>query len=425
MPNEPGNLERRLADFESAWRSGRAPTIGEHVAADSGLLAEIIAIDLEYRWRSDGKSLDGDDAIGLQPRLADYVSVLDHLSSVHDLPAWLVAEEYRVRRLWGDRPTMDHFIAGYPEHLSTLVRLLRVIDNELVADGAARSVTVESRLPSVDDSRVTLLYSDFILQQHLGTGGVGKVYRATQRGREQPVAIKTLLKSRQRSPTAVEQFIRESEIVRQLDHPNIVQSYGLGRFPGGGHFIAMDYVDGGDLATRIKLDPIAVVEAVEITCVVAEAIEYAHKRGVVHCDLKPGNILVSSSGHIYVTDFGFARLLNTNTEPFSVGGTPGYMAPEQFQSEIELGPAVDVYGIGAVLYSLLTSRSPRTAEILDKSDARTEYTTDVQPPGTIRPGIPDEIEQACMRCLEESPADRFSNAQQVATILRQLVNGPS
>ncbi len=402
------SVEQHFADFESAWRSGRVPMISDYLVADQtpdltmALLAELIAIDLEYRWRDDKRRKT--DAVGEQPRMSAYVRVIDQLDSVNDLPAWLVAEEYRVRRLWGDRPKKDQFIAKYPEHLTVLVPLLCVIDDELAADGMAPSNKTDPPALQTNDIRTALPFSDFVLEQHLGTGGMGKVYRATQRSSGRKVAIKALLKSRQRSPTAVEQFIREADIVQQLDHPNIVRVHGLGRFPGGGHFLLLDFVDGVDLAARITSGTVAIADALRITCAVAEAVEYAHQHSVIHCDLKPSNVLLSNSGQVYVTDFGFAQLLNTNdTGSRTHGGTPAYMAPEQFQADCEPHPTIDVYGIGAILFSLLTGRTPHEAE--------------------LQPGVPSDVKQIYLRCLAKVPAERFQHAGDVADALEKTISG--
>ena len=150
----------------------------------------------------------------------------------------------------------------------------------------------------------------------------------------------------------------------------------------------------------------------------AEAIEYAHQHGVVHCDLKPSNVLRSNSGQIYVTDFGFAQLLDTDgKEGRTLGGTPAFMAPEQLQAGFDPSPAVDVYGIGAVLFSLLTAHAPMNCQTIDGVLSPGQAATEPRRPGELRSGIPDDVEQACMRCLARMPADRFSRAADVATAL--------
>lgn len=200
------------------------------------LVLQLVAVDIEYRWLPNGMDIATNDPLGTKPHLARYIAQFETLGSIEGLPTWLLAEEYHVRQLWGDRPSHDRFLAEHPAHVAELLTELVRIDRELAAD---ESGVIQPRQPfrTIEaDPRAPLPYSDYLIQQHLGTGGMGKVYRATQRSLGRSVAIKALRKSRQDDPLAVEQFLQEARIVGQLRHSNIVGVHGLGRFPGVGFF---------------------------------------------------------------------------------------------------------------------------------------------------------------------------------------------
>ncbi|MCH7871198.1 MAG: serine/threonine protein kinase [Planctomycetes bacterium] len=389
------------------------------------LLLELVAVDMEHRWRigNEVTGSDDEDAVGPKPTLADYLASLDRLGPIAELPGWIVAEEYRVRQLWGDQPNLDQFIAQYPSHLGELVRLLPKIDPELTADSAI--VRPQQRLfsPTEPDPRAPLPFTDYVLEQHLGSGGMGKVYRATQRSLRRHVAVKALLKSRQNDPVAVEQFVREARLVGQLKHPNIVSVHGLGRFPGGGYFLVMELVEGHDLALRLRSEILPIAEAVRITVDVASAIQHAHQQGIVHCDLKPANVLLDAAQHVFVTDFGFAQLIaKTPGQAAGVGGTAGYMAPEQLNSEVgEIGPATDIYGLGALFYSLLTRQPPGGLPI---ALASREIVPTIVRPRDLREDVPAEVEDICLRCLQWRPTDRYQRAADIIAALQPWVARP-
>src|SRR5262249_40768306 len=152
--------------------------------------------------------------------------------------------------------------------------------------------------------------------------------------------------------TATIRFLEEAEFLARLRHPGIVTVHGLGHLPDGGHFLVMDLIEGSDLAREMSTGPVPVVQALRWVSEAADAIEHAHQQGVIHCDLKPSNLLLDRAGHIHVTDFGLGRSLSGDRQ--SVGGTAGFMAPEQVDATWgPISPRTDVHGLGAVLYALL------------------------------------------------------------------------
>ena len=201
------------------------------------------------------------------------------------------------------------------------------------------------------------------------------------------------------------QFVQEAHILGRLRHPNIVGVQGLGRFPSGGYFIVMDFVDGVDLQSRLRQGPLRLGEAVQIVKDVAIAIQYAHDQGVVHCDLKPGNVLLDKHDHVFVTDFGFAFLVagSSETTKKNIGGTAGYIAPEILLRQSQPTPAADVYALGMLMWTLMTGKSP--------NDLNFQH------------ALNDPLATAyliCRRCLANDPNERYGSPRELAQHLERL-----
>lgn len=379
-------LERSVNAFELAWASNEAPSVVDFVgqlassgALTLGLLAELCIVDMEYRWRRSELRSELNESLGPRPRVRDYEMAFRHHAGL-TFDTRHFAEEYRIRRLWGDAPTPDQFLADFPVAQPQLLRALRRVDRELASDDVGvDSFSRPSMQPLEFDSRAPLPYADFTLHELIGAGGMGKVYRATQRSLHRNVAVKALAKSLQRDPVAIDRFVDEARTLARLHHPNIVGVHGLGRFPGGGYFLVMDYVAGRNLEVHRNSRPFAAGEVVSVVATLANAIEYAHSQGVIHCDLKPTNVVLAGDGNPLVTDFGLAELMHTvRVSPLEDndrrGGTFGYTAPEWLEDNSAApSPTIDVYGLGAILAKLLercpTACNELTA-IRDKAHSR-------------------------------------------------------
>jgi RNA polymerase sigma factor (sigma-70 family) len=260
----------------------------------------------------------------------------------------------------------------------------------------------------VASAEAPLRYEDYVLEQLLGSGGMGKVYRARHRHTGEAVALKALHKTWQHEKRAVERLVQESQILADLRHPHIVGVRGLGRFPGGGYFLVMDLVTGGDLATRLKQGPLPVTEAIRIVSEVASAIGFAHRAGVIHCDLKPANVVLDESGHSLVTDFGFAYAITPRSHmaPSSIGGSVGYMAPEIARGITGPTPAADIYGLGALLWTLVTGVTPRQPFDVTAASNSPEL-------ALLAPLVRD--------CTDPDPSSRFATTEALITALRETL----
>jgi len=274
------------------------------------------------------------------------------------------------------------------------------------------------------DRNVPLQLGDYKRIEEIGRGGMGIVERAKQLRLDRMVALKRLKPELGNDEFQVRKFFGEASIVANLRHPGIVQIIDCVK-DGGHKFFSMEYVGGGTLEASAALHPLHAEEAADIVWRAAHAVEYCHENGVLHCDLKPANILLDSERRPKLTDFGQARRIGEEVDPSQghrVMGTPSYMAPEQAAGEDALGPAVDVYGLGAILYRLLTWRAPFGAPTVNATLDQVRVLPPV-PPRRFDESIPRDLEGICLTCLEKNPAKRYHSVDALATDLQNFLNG--
>jgi serine/threonine-protein kinase len=262
--------------------------------------------------------------------------------------------------------------------------------------------------------------------EELGRGGMGVVFKARQKALNRVVALKMILSGELASTQELDRFRREAEAIAQLRHPNIVQIYDVGEYKGLAYF-SLEFCEGGRLSVKVREAPLRPAEAAALVERLAGAVQAAHEAGVVHRDLKTGNVLLLADGTPKITDFGLAKRfeaanpLSTNpgsnpkpreeiTRTDAVLGTPSYMAPEQAFGDIRaVGLLADVYSLGAILYDLLTGRppflGPTTHDTLEQVRHR-----EPTPPRRLEPNLPRDLETICLKCLEKYQSDRYSSA---------------
>ncbi len=269
-----------------------------------------------------------------------------------------------------------------------------------------------------------LVFGDFELLGEIGRGGMGVVYRARQRSLGRIVALKMIATGRLAGPTEIERLRAEATAAAALQHPNIVAIHEIGEV-GGQHFFTMEYIEGGSLAERVREHPLPAPRAARYVRTIADAVEEAHRRGILHRDLKPSNVLVDTNDQPRVTDFGLAKRVAAPSELTVIGqpiGSPSFMPPEQAQGRrSEIGPHSDVYGLGALLYHLLTGRAPFAAETIEATLSQLLREEPVSP-RILNPGVARDLETICLKCLEKEPARRYQTAAALADELGRFLD---
>jgi serine/threonine-protein kinase len=369
--------DRICTKFEEAWRSGR-PRIEDYLPAAApadvmAVLRELILLDVEYRRRA-----------GDNPSAADYRARFATLDS-----AWL-------GEALGPPDTSNG--AGWP----------------------SRGGTGAGALPTVPGYEVLA---------ELGRGGMAVVYLARQVSLGRLVALKMILHGPHAGPVELARFRAEALAVARLSHPNIVQIHEVGLHDGR-PFLSLEHVEGGSLDK--KSSPLPPPSAAELTQRLARAIHYAHQQGIVHRDLKPANVLLTADGTPKISDFGLVKFVPGQpagpapapaTVSGAILGTPSYMAPEQAAGRSHaVGPAADVYALGAILYELLTGRPPFLGQDYLET-LQQVYSADPLPPSRWQPRVPRDLDTICLKCLEKTPLRRYASAAELALDLARYLAG--
>lgn len=272
-------------------------------------------------------------------------------------------------------------------------------------------------------TEITRSFGPYDLLDEIGRGGMGVVYRAWQRNLGRVVAIKMLAPGIPPSPHFISRLHAEAQTAGSLHHPNIVAVYDVGAHDGQ-HFLAMEYVPGESLSRAGHGHPLPSRSAAGYLQQIAEAVHHAHERGVLHRDLKPSNVIIDTNNRPRVTDFGLAKRLTAEAELTLTGqilGSPSYIAPEQVQGgKTSLDRRTDVYGLGAMLYFLLTCRPPFVADDLAHV-MHLVVTADPLPPRRLNPSVPPDLETVCLKCLEKEASRRYSTAAELAEELGRFL----
>jgi tetratricopeptide (TPR) repeat protein len=354
---------------------------------------------------------------GLRPRIEDVLG--DHEGSVRAaLLRDLVASELECRRRRGESPDRAEYCHRFPGHEDW-------IDIAFDETGyGCRTRRDRSWGRDVEPAPLPDVQGYEILDE-LGRGGMGVVYLARHRQLGRLVALKMVLAGEYAAPAALARFRAEARAAARLQHPGIVQIFEVGEQEKR-PFVALEYVAGGSLARRLAAAPLPAREAAHLVQALARAMQAAHQQGIVHRDLKPSNILLTPEGDPKVTDFGLAKTLDDDaclTRSESILGSPSYMAPEQAQGHAKhVGPAADIYALGAILYEAITGRPPFKAAtpLLTLEQVRS---IEPVPPTQLVPGLPGDIETICLACLRKEPARRYESALALADDLGRLLRG--
>jgi eukaryotic-like serine/threonine-protein kinase len=401
-PEEPATkrIDRLLADQKECWRRN------ERVSVETYLLA--------HPWLS-----------------SDREAVLD-----------LIFQEIVLREQSGETPAIEEYSNRFPD-LAQLLKMQfeidRVLQTELtesLSDGSSErnallaetEVVASSAEPPVGepDSETVDLIPGYKRIRELGRGGMGVVYLVWQSSLHRPVALKMILSGAHAGDKDLARFRTEAEAIARLNHPNIVQVHEVG-WEQSRPYMALEFVDGGSLASRLKGEPQPAREAAQLVETLSRAVHYAHQHGIVHRDLSPGNVLLTVDGVPKIGDFGLAKLVDgsepTATQTGDIFGTPCYMAPEQIGSKTgAIGPSADVYALGAILYQLITGHVPFKAATAMEVLLLVQ-TADPIPPRRWQPTLSLDLATIAMKCLEKEPSKRYSSALALAEDLGRFLAG--
>ena len=319
-------------------------------------------------------------------------------------------------RSWASRLIGSSTLRQYPEHAALLERLRQA--DQLVE----QTLAAPAQLPAGT-------FAGYDLLEEVGRGGMGVVFKARHKSLDRIVALKVL-----RSDGTGEErkrLDREAQAVARLQHPNIVQVYEVGETAGEA-FVSLEFVDGQSLAHRLHGTPLPARQAAALVEILARAMHYAHEKGVIHRDLKPANVLLAGTPETpiedciaKVADFGLAKKLDTqgDTHSGAVLGTPSYMAPEQAEARsAAIDRRTDVYGLGAILYELLTGRPPFRA---DTPLQTLKQVVEAEParPRLLNAAVPRDLETVCLKCLQKEPQERYPSADALADDLKRWLHG--
>ena len=386
------------ARFEAVWQSGGRPRLEDYLAGATepertALLHDLIPLEVEYRYRG-----------GEGPWAEAYLDQFPDLD-----PQWL-ASALRMLRLSAMQGEDGH--SKHPRGDLGPASVFPSPDQDALPPGDTSNGD-ELRVPG------------YQILGELGRGGMGVVYRGRQVSLDRVVALKMVLAGGHGGPEQWSRFQAEALAVARLDHPHIVRIHEVGRHAGC-PFIALEYCPGGTLADHFHGQPQPVGTAAELVRVLAGAVQHAHVHGVVHRDLKPANVLLGSDGRPKITDFGLAKILGASVLQTQTGlilGTPMYMAPEQAAGRAEeIGPATDVYALGAILYEALTGRPPFRAATVSETLEQVKG----QEPVSVRhlqPKVPRDLETICQKCLQKEPARRYATAAGLEADLGRFLAG--
>jgi len=352
-------------------------------------------------------------------------------SDVGDQARFELLDAYMSDLHAGKRPDREAVLAQYPE-LASDIDLIESLDRflpsgtvlDLEEDEEERELNHTTR---AEESQCILprRFGQYVLLEEIGRGGMGVVYRASQEGLDRDVAVKMILAGNLASPEHVKRFHTEAKAAARLHHSHIVHIHEVGELNGQDFFV-MEYVEGESLAERIARDRPDNETAIRLLGKIARAVGHLHEKGIVHRDLKPGNILLDARGEPFVTDFGLAKFFTSESRMTATGmiaGSPSYMAPEQaFGHNEEVGPAADIYSLGAILYELLTGRPPFREE--NPVDTLLNVRSRAPAlPRQLNPRVPRELELICLKCLAKSPSERYATAEGLAADLERYARG--
>jgi WD40 repeat protein len=462
IPEPP---EMPLESLWRRWREERCPDFSDAVAG--GFSAEqalaVLRFDQRQRWKA-----------GERVKAESYLQTYSILKVDPEQALVLIYAEFLLREELGEAPSLGEYLERFPDWADRLrqqdefhraVEGISWLDPDPTAPPEDADVCLSTGQDGADDSATSVVPSGraslpfdaptiagYEILGVLGRGAMGVVYQARDVRLKRVVALKMVLAGAHSIRRDHERFRVEAEAVARLQHPNIVQIYDVGEHQGR-PYCALEYLEGGTLAERTERALLPAPEAARVLEILARAMHAAHQKGIIHRDLKPGNVLLAGPCAMptpalapdapkgqgvgvpppapsqcvpKIADFGLAKLLDDDgslTRTGSVMGTPSYMAPEQAAGKNkEVGPAADIYSLGAILYDQLTGRPPFKADTA-MNTLQQVLTREPVAPTWLNPKVPRELETICLKCLDKEPVRRYASADELADDLRRFLDG--
>jgi tRNA A-37 threonylcarbamoyl transferase component Bud32 len=436
------------------WQRGEAADVAAFLAAAGPLapdrVAAVLLVEQRERWRR-----------GQRPFAEAYLAGHPEVQRDPEAAVDLIYGEFLLRVEFGDRPTLAEYQRRFPAYADWLDKQLALYELLHSSDGSGPATLLPvpppssphpepeagAAIPSDPSARPAGLprVPGYEVLAEVGRGGMGVVYRARYLALKRLAAVKVIRADLWAETSELARFRTEAEAIARLQHPHIVQIYEVGDYAGR-PYLALEYVDGSSLDQYLDGTPQPARPAAELIKTLAAAMHHAHQRGIIHRDLKPANVLLALSREPpgedvppggsrpplaectpKITDFGLAKLVSgaedNRTRSGEVLGTPAYMAPEQAAGGSKaVGPAVDVYALGAILYECLTGRPPfKAATPLDT--VLQVIGDEPVPPRQLQSQVPRDLETICLKCLHKEPGRRYENAEALAEDLRRFLAG--
>jgi WD40 repeat protein/serine/threonine protein kinase len=413
-------LDERLGDFHRTWEPGQLDrTLADlpvdlpyRLAAVTGL----VAVDLEMQWQN-----------GQHIRVEEYLEKYPELGTAENVSIELLLAEFLAQERYHSAPDLNGFLARFPQQADELRRLIALARSPRMTGRVKPSGNTSIHSQPVEDGpALPEQFDRYRIQKKLGQGGMGTVYLAYDTRLDRKVALKVPRFAPGSNHENLERFYREAKATATITHPNLCPLYDVGEVEGT-PFLTMAYIEGWPLSKFIRPDKLLPQFGVAtVVRIVAHAIEEAHKRGVIHRDLKPGNIMINKRGEPIVMDFGLARWVNADKEDIrltrsgAILGAPVYMSPEQVYGDVDaMGPGCDVYSLGVILYELLTGRLPfegPTTAVLAKTLIQPP-----KPPSAYRPDVDPRLEAICLKAMAKKISERYATMDEFAAALTEYI----